>query len=428
MVEKERDEADRALVRARSTARQLKEDNVIYKAREEGRQEGFEEGLRQGRLQQDSLAEGSETKPRKKERKPPAPVGPTPEQEQALKALRDIDEREKLRIHLQLSDAERKLDAERQNTKDLSRLLKISAAEKLKLEQDNQKLEKERDQARRALEALEREKEELKRREAETLKRASSDRRRLTEENEREKREIMRERERAEREKRELEEKAREEVERERERARKAEEDRERDREREREREKEREKEREREQREKAKETSATIAAATAAVVSAVVGATSSHSSPEHTEPQVHDYRNQPYIPMPAPPTGAIPIDMPTPVVMPAPDISSSDASQNAAGYQAMPRASSSASQRGYPAHPRRDSFSSATSTQFDLLQLPDHNRERGLSVIPEDASVRAASPAWGSSEWYTQNVCPFIVLASLRSLTMISNASHTLV
>ena len=41
---------DRALVRARTSARQMKEQNVVLQAREEGRRQGFEEDLKQDRI------------------------------------------------------------------------------------------------------------------------------------------------------------------------------------------------------------------------------------------------------------------------------------------------------------------------------------------------------------------------------------------
>ena len=49
-VENERDDAERAAVKARKVARELKERTVVQLAREEGRRAGFEEGIRQGRL------------------------------------------------------------------------------------------------------------------------------------------------------------------------------------------------------------------------------------------------------------------------------------------------------------------------------------------------------------------------------------------
>ena len=48
-IEAERQDAEAAAARARSTARKLKEQNLIIMAREEGRQLGYEEGLATGR-------------------------------------------------------------------------------------------------------------------------------------------------------------------------------------------------------------------------------------------------------------------------------------------------------------------------------------------------------------------------------------------
>jgi hypothetical protein len=48
-IEAERQDAEAAAARARSTARKLKEQNLIIMAREEGRQVGYEEGLATGR-------------------------------------------------------------------------------------------------------------------------------------------------------------------------------------------------------------------------------------------------------------------------------------------------------------------------------------------------------------------------------------------
>lgn len=48
-IEAERQDAEAAAARARSTARKLKEQNIIIMAREEGRQLGYQEGLATGR-------------------------------------------------------------------------------------------------------------------------------------------------------------------------------------------------------------------------------------------------------------------------------------------------------------------------------------------------------------------------------------------
>lgn len=47
-IEAQRDSAEEAAARARSTARRLKEEQLMMKAREEGRKQGYQEGLRRG--------------------------------------------------------------------------------------------------------------------------------------------------------------------------------------------------------------------------------------------------------------------------------------------------------------------------------------------------------------------------------------------
>ena len=47
-IEAQRDSAEAAAARARSTARKLKEEQLMMRAREEGRKEGYQEGLRRG--------------------------------------------------------------------------------------------------------------------------------------------------------------------------------------------------------------------------------------------------------------------------------------------------------------------------------------------------------------------------------------------
>src|SRR5580704_9244241 len=49
-VEMQRDDAERAAAKARTMARRLNEEKVLFLAREEGRKEGFEEGMKMGRL------------------------------------------------------------------------------------------------------------------------------------------------------------------------------------------------------------------------------------------------------------------------------------------------------------------------------------------------------------------------------------------
>ncbi len=70
-IEQQRDLAEAAAARARSTARRLKEEQMVMKAKEEGRREGYHEGLRRGYQQARgvSLIEGPIDVP-------PAGVGP----------------------------------------------------------------------------------------------------------------------------------------------------------------------------------------------------------------------------------------------------------------------------------------------------------------------------------------------------------------
>ena len=70
-IEQQRDNAEAAAARARSTARRLKEEQMVMKAKEEGRREGYQEGLRRGYQQARgvSLIEGPIDVP-------PAGVGP----------------------------------------------------------------------------------------------------------------------------------------------------------------------------------------------------------------------------------------------------------------------------------------------------------------------------------------------------------------
>ncbi|PPQ72508.1 hypothetical protein CVT24_004824 [Panaeolus cyanescens] len=239
---------ERELEKARSAARQFKEQTVILYAREEAHRQGFEEGLKQGRQAgQEQLAllgvDDSSTADNKKgkkksqgsviqaERTRSAPAGPSQlEMENHLAQLNKIHDNEMLRIRKQLSNAERERDRERSGKREAE--ARIGDMEKSLREM------KQREEARRREEEDERE------------------RRRKEEEEEREKmrkevsrlKEEMR-RERVDREIREREKEARErEKERERDEA-------EREREREKEREKaEREREREREMAERERE------------------------------------------------------------------------------------------------------------------------------------------------------------------------------
>ncbi|THH32827.1 hypothetical protein EUX98_g1318 [Antrodiella citrinella] len=71
-VENERAEAAAEAARARSTARRLREDNVITKAREQGRREGYQEGLSVGRSMM--TAEGRVSPRAMNRRLPPRPT------------------------------------------------------------------------------------------------------------------------------------------------------------------------------------------------------------------------------------------------------------------------------------------------------------------------------------------------------------------
>ncbi|KAJ3505559.1 hypothetical protein NLJ89_g7350 [Agrocybe chaxingu] len=185
-LEDEKDETDRALVRARTSARQFKEKAVLLQAREEGRQEGFEEGLRQGR-DMHALAEAptaalrreptilveeeeEREEPLPKLRKLPSardgshhgtsggrrsngagasvqtPANPNSlEEETARASLRAIDERENLRVKMQLSDLGRKLDANEQRLKEGERERERLRVEREKLDAEKRGLEEERD-------------------------------------------------------------------------------------------------------------------------------------------------------------------------------------------------------------------------------------------------------------------------------------------
>ncbi|KAF8907360.1 hypothetical protein CPB84DRAFT_309193 [Gymnopilus junonius] len=388
IVEKERDEADKALVRARTTARTLKEQNILLQAQEEGRRMGFEEGLRQGRLLQEAamplesepvVVQQPEPQPKDRKRSVDSnpssskhtsrrhdrrSSNPSHETEAAIAALTKIHEDETLRIRSQLSKIEADLDRTIQEKKDAERERQALLELRQRAEAENQRRQLEREKERMV---LEREKEELKRRDSERVRRIKEEHRRVEEEHAMELRELKKEKERLEREKADIQARTREDVERERERLKKAEE--------ELEREKEREREREKENRED------TAAAITAAVNAAIEATTSHVSSPEAPPFKSRNYQRLPYIPMPPPPVDAVP----TAIVMPT-----SSATTPGPPF-GVPLTNSVGSQRG---HRRRDSSSSVASTaQYDMLQPPT-GRDRGLGVIPEDASVRAPSPS----------------------------------
>ncbi|KAF8147705.1 hypothetical protein B0H34DRAFT_738953 [Crassisporium funariophilum] len=395
-IEVERDDADRALVRARTTARQLKEQAILIQAREEGRREGFEEGLRQGRIIHTDSAFieasprvrkaslDSHPAPKASSRKghrsssggnPPAPA-PVVVTQSSLEAdasksqMREIDERENLRMAMQLKDAERERDMAISKGKDLERDMR-RMEKKFKDEMQRQE-EKEADR----LKELEREKERVREREETKLRDIERERERekdrMAREREREQWELQKEKERLER-AREEEIKMKEQLEREK---REVERDRERDHQRhlEAERERQREKELERERR---REERAAAAVATAAAV--VPSPPSSIKQPPI-----------PYLAMAPPPS------MPTAIVMPSGPSNNGTSGVNYLNRQGVPRTGSSGSQRAPNRRTSVGSSSSVSTMPIDILQFPNE-RERdhdALSVIPEDSSARGTSPS----------------------------------
>ncbi|KIM40596.1 hypothetical protein M413DRAFT_164521 [Hebeloma cylindrosporum] len=124
-VEDERDDADRALVRARSSARQMKEQNVVLQAREEGRRQGFEEGHNQGRMafaaEVSANPEPVEEEPKRSptESRTRRKSTPPPDSSRAqLEAAEAAFARETIRIKMQLHELEKDLDRERQKNKE----------------------------------------------------------------------------------------------------------------------------------------------------------------------------------------------------------------------------------------------------------------------------------------------------------------------
>lgn len=392
-MEDERNKAEQALARSRSNMRQVKEENVLLVAREEGRREGFEEGLRQGRIALASVEpteEPSSSKARKekhssrKRSHTPPPAGPSPAM---LEELRRIEERDKIIVKQQLAATAMERDAAIQRTKDVGQ---AAQREKIKFEEDKKRLEEDKkrgeaemEHERRARQDAEKEKETVKRIDEARIKQLEEDRRMILAAKDKELEGLRKDKQKLEKDNMAALELARKEVAMERERNKKLEEDRERERERERLKEA-RELEREKE---KEKENTAALAAA---VTAAVVAAKSSSSSHRHgssrssmkSSPAEPPYEKIPYHPMPAPPMVPGP-GMPVPIVMPS-----------ASG--GVPRATSSGS-RGYGRDRRMSigSYSSMTSgLPLEMLQLPSDMRGGDLSVIPEDASMRGASPA----------------------------------
>jgi len=159
----EKTDIERALVRARTTARSFKERAVLVQAQEEGRREGFEEGLRQGRAMHgvvdmsqmpqiqplNTTAPGAESL-QKRDPKWPSVAGPSTsnrsvsdglkqrslsleaeiEQENLLK----IEVNENFRVKTQLKQLEIELDRERQKNKEveLERKRLLEETERLK--------------------------------------------------------------------------------------------------------------------------------------------------------------------------------------------------------------------------------------------------------------------------------------------------------
>ena len=228
----ERDDADRALIRARALAREMKEKAILIQAREQGRQEGFEEGLRQGRRLPASNEEeessggeasgsgnagggGQRTRRRTTNkgssrrnghrRSNTNPDGPSQASLEA-EATRAIAERESLRVQLQLKDVERELDMERSRMKEMMR--EREKLDRIAREEMERRAEREKERERHA--EREREKERGRAREKEAREAREREARDARErEKEREMREVVekerKERVRLEKEKEEME-------------------------------------------------------------------------------------------------------------------------------------------------------------------------------------------------------------------------------
>ncbi|KAF8814348.1 hypothetical protein BYT27DRAFT_6334963 [Phlegmacium glaucopus] len=368
----ERDESDRALVRARTLAREMKEKAILIQAREQGRQEGFEEGLRQGRLRGQSNEESSgdeasgsgnagggerartrRTRERstnksssRRHRSNTNPSQPSIDAEASIAAIRANAERENLRIQLQLKAVERELDMERSKMSDvvrekghLERAVREEREKRLEKEREREAREREREAKERERERMEKEQERAER----EKERAERERERERELRETMKRQVDQERERLEREKEQLM-KEKQDVER---KLAEAEEIRI------------KEKEKLEKQLKKEKDKAAARAAA----------------APPPAQPI-------PYLAM-APP--------PPPPIMP---------SRGPSTGTRVPRPPSSGSHRRPQTRPSSmDSYTSRASTiAFDMLQLPTGERSGDLSVILEDVSPSASNSVSGSA------------------------------
>lgn len=439
-VENERDEAERAAVKARKVARELKERTVVQLAREEGRRAGFEEGIRQGRLlatveiveqakpipprllgdgtafieeahteeqgrSPDSEPHQSHSRrknggrsaratPRTKRQsldtsmttsrsQSSAATSPiSPETESSAAALRAIEERERERVQMRMRMLERDLEHEKEKAAQIER---ERENERQREAERQRELEREKDRVRERERARLRELEAEREREREVASRERERERRLREK-ERESEERARENElkAIERQKRELE-REREEREREKERLKEAERALQRERERDKELERERERDLERER------------LRLRALASSVEEQDSDEDGAQ--TPRAAPSNQLQYLAMPQPPVIVVPpVNMPardTPVPGPMPFPSGSTRHYP---FQRTTSSGSSSQDHRNP-HRRRasDSGSSSSSmTQFDILTFPnpreERERERKLSVIPEVASSKGDS------------------------------------
>jgi hypothetical protein len=438
-VENERDEAERAAVKARKVARELKERTVVQLAREEGRRAGFEEGIRQGRLlatveiveqakpipprllgdgtafieeavtEEQGRSPDSETHqshsrrknggrsaratPRTKRQsldtsmttsrsRSSAPTSPTSlEAESSAAALRAIEERERERVQMRMRMLERDLEHEREKAAQVERERdkeRQREAERLR------ELEREKDRVREREQARLRELEAERQREREAAARERERERRLREK-ERESEERARENELKgiDRQKRELE-REREERERERERLKEVERTLQRERQKDKELDRERERELERER---------------LRLRSLALSVEEDSDGDGAQTPRAAPSNQLQYLAMPQPPV--IPVNMPAadtplPVNMPFPSVSGPTRHYPFQHQRTTSSGSSSQDHRNPQRRRASDSGSSSSSmTQFDILTFPNprEERERKLSVIPEVASSRGDSP-----------------------------------
>ena len=97
-VEAERDDVDRVLIHAQTSARQLKEQNVVLQAREEGRRQSFERGLsRSDGTECPTNPEPIEAEPKRSPRRnnpPPPPPNTLRSDAEAARALLEIIKRQ----------------------------------------------------------------------------------------------------------------------------------------------------------------------------------------------------------------------------------------------------------------------------------------------------------------------------------------------